>query len=699
MGCVKKHKLVLALSILACSALLLSQPTMAGAAAAAFPQEFSPSLSFGGESLENQATEYIIALDSSGSMDDSIAARNAAASALIQSLPGGNTSATAFFFSNTCETPLGILPMDEDEARQNLATTVEKSTSTGGGTDLGLMMRTAVGLFGGEGADPSVRHILFVITDGQSDGENGLAEIRDQEFFSLCQAYRDTVCTYVIYISDDVLPDSLCRGLRTEPITLEDNNPDTLAACAERLASQEPGELAKVLSISNFDLLETALLLCLSTGDDVFCRVVDQDAVIDFEIPPFCIQTLTIALSGGVSVREALSGLKQEGSETDLLDIAEIGAAPSIAAIHSEGGLPPGRYTMSVKTDTPLSIVVSYQCNFQIQYGLDGLDQPLSPPAGTQTTLHMRLLDPNGMPLESFGSLELSMNIYRKLENGTSEWYALVKNGGTFSAAGLEEAEQLQFYPVVSYSGKQVELDKSWDIQLSEAGLDPVPGLSQEPIPSQNPNPGPSSKLPGTAFIFFAIAGLLIAVSAILYAHHRVLREKQQNGARWEHRLASDEAEREIAITDNLLQAGIRWQLVDSKKEMCLLGGVGLTDADGNPRGGCDLGKMKMWCLDGPKSLKLEENPLKFCRWRYSPRRKCTELILQLPDIEITSTGDLLTWQCEGEEPSSGTYRFFGVDRTHRYGTVSFVWEQWAVSFQLEYYMDGEPFIYEGEKR
>ncbi len=697
----------MALSILLCFALALELPVMAEAAGPDAPKEFSSSLSFGGESPEEQIAEYVIALDSSASMRDTVAARNAAAAALIQNLPYEKTRAAAFFFSNTCENPLGILPMDQDEARQSLAASVERNTGVGGGTDLGLMMRTAIGLFSDKGTDPSVRHILFVITDGQSDGENGLAESRDQEFFTLCQDYQDTVRTHVVYVSDGAPPDSLCEGLRTEPITLEDSNPDTLAACAERLVSQNAGELAKVLSISDIDLLETALLLlCFSTGDGVSCHVVDQDTIVSFEIPP-CAQTLTIALGGDVSVRETLGDLKLEGGQEDLLAGAEIGADSSVAVIHSDRGLPPGRYSMAVKTDTPLSIVLSYQYSFQIQYGLSGLDCPQAPPAGTQAALQMRLLAPDGTPLDSDGSLELSMNIYRRLGDGTFVWHASVEDGGMFSAADLGEAEQLRFCPVVSYSGKRIELEQGWDVQLSEAILEPGPVQSPEPSPSAGlnpvPDPPPDSPKAVKSFVLAAASGLFTAVAvlsaaAVLYVW--LQRRVRKDGKGW---LDGGATESKIVLTDDPIRAGIRWQAEGLKNgnKVYLLGGVGLTDDSGRPRSGCDLSGLRVWGVDGLISLTPKENPLGFCRWRYSPQKKCTELILhQDPEIKegggakITFTGSLLTEECGS--PSGGVYRFFGVDQAHRYGEVTVNTGEWTVCFQLEHYIDWEPFIFEG---
>ena len=675
-----------AVSILLSGALLclcLPGPAAIGSAAADNPSEYSPALSFVHDPpLEERDTEYVLALDNSGSMLGSVGERNAAAAALIRSLPYEKTRATAFFFSDTCEVPLDIRPMSQEEFRQELATTVEQNTTAMGGTDLGLMMRTAVNLFSGEGRNQSVKHVLYVVTDGQSDGRDGLAQARDQEFFSMCEAYRETVDIYVIYVSDSAPPGSLCTGLNTQPITLEDSSSETLDACTSQLATWNGTEYAKVLSISDIDLLETALMLLrFSNGDTVFHRKADQDTIISFEIPPLCVQELTIALSGGASVKETLGELKRETDEADLLRMASMGEDPSTATIYREHGLAPGTYTLAVKTDAPVSVIFSYQYGFQIRFGLAGLDEPLAPPAGTEAVLQMQMLAPDGTPVEEANAPELSMNIYRRLADGTSELYASVKNGGTFSAAALDEEDCLMFYPVVSYSGVESELDSFWEVCPSEK----LPVIDA---------PSYSAAWP----VFAAIVAALILAGCIYLYLCQKLRQWNQARSQKKNRQSEDDVVKEAPqFTGDFIRAGIRWQITTQKngKPIYLLGGLGLTDGKGKPRGGRDLSKEKMWRQTGSGVLKDWLNPLDFCLWSYSQERKCTELILREDDGTKITYSDVLHHEYTAP---CGKYRFFGVNETARYGTVTLEIKKLELkaSFQLEYYREKEPLYCQG---
>lgn len=395
-------------------------------------------------------SEYVIALDQSGSMKGSEAERNAAAIALINSLPE-ESWATVFFFTDQIEdeTP-NMLSMADSSQREQLIETVKQHETAVGSTDLGGMMETALSLFSDRDKGSSRRQTVFVITDGMSYGANGLAESRNEEFFRLCQENRDKVETYVVYISENDLPESLSKGLRTQPIGLDSQDGDTVDECRSRLTVWEEGEAAKILSIPNTAYLETALMnLRFAEADAIYNRNARQDTTISFPVYPLHAQEITIALSAGASVLDTIQSIKVNGGK-NLLETAMINEDLSTLTLSSETGLKEGLCTVDVSTQSPVSFVIACQYGYQIQYGFAGADTPQKPPVNVPLTFYMRLTGPDGSPLEASDSVML----YALMRQGgpDGDWQEkVIRNGEEIQLTQLQEDGVLELLPAISY--------------------------------------------------------------------------------------------------------------------------------------------------------------------------------------------------------------------------------------------------------
>ena len=659
--------------------LVLSLGCPAASAASDLPVEFSSELSFVSDAPTEHPAEYLIALDSSGSMRESIEARNAAAASLLQSLPYENTRAGVLFFSDTCESPLELLPMNQAASRQQLTTAVEENTIAQGGTDLSAMIRKAVDVFSNTALDPAVQHVLFVVTDGQNDGSDGLAEKREQEFFSLCQQYKDTIKIYIVYISPDEIPESLCDGLHTQPITPEDAGSGRLEGYAGQLDTWGEEESAKILSIPDFSQLEASLLLLRFTGADaVFSWEVEQETVVSFLVPPLCTQELTISLSGGVSAQAALSELQLDGSGVDFLRDAQSGSDPSTVTVYNEQGFPPGLYTVRVKSDEPVTAIISYKCSYKIRFGWRGRSTPLSLPVDSEPELYMQLLTPDGVPADAPGA-DISMRIELQDENGVYQPYASLKNFDTFDTSGLTEQQSLRFYPVVSYPGVGAGPDVYWDVQMTET--------LAEPPPAEAVTPGGSTK--GRVIPVLIILGMLSLVAG--YAVLRWIKQKKETQPDEQNKVRTIRAQ-ELHPNNEFIRATISWQIREGEKACTL--GLGLRDENGNLHTGCDLKQMPRPGYVKPESW--IEPPLDICVWQYSPEYKYTELILKgRSGAEITAEGELHLYPPLKVENSEDEIRLFGVSAEKRYGTVTVKSGERSVVFHMEYCRDGLPFYHD----
>lgn len=657
-------------------------PSPDGASAPTGTQYAQP-LSMVHDPSDGRITEYVLAFDNSGSMSDSLEKRNAAMNAIIRGLPRDRTHVTAFPFSGKSQGGLqDILPMSEEKFRKIIESVVEKSGDAKGGTNLGLMMEMAIGRFSDQSLDNSKRHILYVITDGWSDGDTEeIAKARDQKFFSMCEEYREKVDVYVILVSEDgEVLQNLCTGLNTQQVELSDSSTNTLLSSKNQLIEWEDGddgrrkEYAKVLSIPDLDMLETALLLLQYANtdmDSVFFRTAEENTVVSFPIPALCTQKLTIALSGGASVKETLSDLKWENGKTDLLQDAVIGDDPSVVTIYDADGLQPGLYTMKIKTDTKLSAVFSYQNNYMVRYALKNLDNPVLPPAGSEAVLQMQLLRPDGTPLAENAAVALSMRVECLEGANPADTYCELNNQEQLSFANLGVGDRLRFYPVVICSGVREKIDSFWDVQLSE------PPAPEEP-PEQDPsNEWHDSILPR----MWKLSAALAAVVALLWLYTAI---KYGCNKAEKRRSAEEQRQKELRLTDDFTCAGICWRLSGSGGLSCI-GSFGLTDDNGHFHSGCDLSEVLVWTLK-KSTLVRRRNPLKFCLWRYSPDRRCTELVLRTDrrTAVVDKEDNLLHHQIA--ESSRSTLVCFGVDAEHRSGTVEIKTPVLQGEFRLEYY-------------
>lgn len=676
--------LCLALILIALDWLLSAPaaPSPDGASAPAGTQYAQP-LSMVHDPSDGRITEYVLAFDNSGSMSDSLEKRNAAMNAIIRGLPHDRTHVTAFPFSGNSQGGLqDILPMSEEKFRKIIESVVEESGDAKGGTNLGLMMEMAIGRFSDQSLDNSKRHILYVITDGWSDGDTEeIAKARDQKFFSMCEEYREKVDVYVIFVSEDgEVLQNLCMGLNTQPVGLSDSSTSTLLSSKNQLIEWEDGddgrrkEYAKVLSIPDLEMLETALLLLQYANtdvDSVFFRTAEEDTVVSFPIPPLCTQKLTIALSGGASAKETLSDLEWENGKTDLLQDAVVGDDPSVVTIYDADGLQPGLYTMKIKTDTKLSAVFSYQNNYMVRYALENLDNPVLPPAGSEAALQMQLLRPDGTPLAEDAAVALSMRVERLEGDDTADTYCELNDQEQLSFASLGVGDRLRFYPVVICSGVGEKIDDFWDVQLSEP-----------PAPEEPPEQDPSDEWhDGILPIMWKIFAALAAVAALLWLCTWI---KYRCNKAEKRRSAEEQREKELRLTDDFTCAGICWRLSGPGGLSCI-GSYGLADDNGHFRSGCDLSEVLVWTLK-KSTLVRRRNPLKFCLWRYSPERRRTELVLRR-DGQTTvrdKENNLLRYQLT--EPSGSTLVCFGVDAEHRSGTVEIKTPVLQGEFKLEYY-------------
>jgi len=425
-----------------------------------FPENYSGWLSSSAPGEEYRESQYLIALDRSFSMDGSILERNAAAVALVNSLPE-DSKATAFFFSTSFEEVSDMLPLSE--RREQLTDAIKCRTTANGGTDLGGMMQKALSLFTDLGKDRTIHHVLFVVTDGESDGEGGLSDRRDQKFFQLCEKNRDTVDTYIVYVSDKKTPESLCNGLHTTPITLTDNaeGTDSMDLCRSRLSVWDENEYAKIISIPDAGQLETALLnLRLADADAIYNRTLDHDMTVSFPVFPLHAQEITVALSGGADIGSTITTLRNE-EDTDLLQSAAIAPNASLLTLSNEDDLKPGLYTMDISASEPVSLIIACKYSYQVQFGFTGTDEPEKPPANMPSIFHMRLSTPDGKILEDSEYVAVSADIYK---NG-AYWRTL--SSGEAVNLPLTDGK-LSLSPVVSYGGVKEVLPGTWEVQPTD---------------------------------------------------------------------------------------------------------------------------------------------------------------------------------------------------------------------------------------
>lgn len=658
------------------------------------PQYAEP-ISFIHDPSDRQDNEYVIAIDNSGSMIDSVDKRDAAANALIQGMPYDNRlRCTVFYFSDKDDDILqDILPMHKSDFREIISEALQENDGVEGGTDLGLMMQMAINRFSDQGIDPLTRHVLYIISDGWSDGEN--REDRDAKFFSLCERYRETINTYVIYVSEDnKVLQKLSDGLHTEPVELKNSSENDLDTYRNRLIKWDNSddgngkESAKILAIPDVNLLETALLLLQYANmdmDSTFYRIAEKDRTVSFRLPPFCTQELTIALSGGASVKDSLHELNWSGdfNNTDLLDTATVGDNPSVVTVYNEHGLPSGLYTMDILTDTKISAVFAYQNNYKIRYCLENSDDPQLPAAGSETVLQMQMLAPDGTPLPEADTPALSLRVERLGKDDAFHPYCSVNNQEKISFSGLKEGDWLRFYPVLTYKGTPNELDGFWDVHLSERPEPVIPDADETPDPSDSTT---DLKRPA------CIAVIVVTLCILLYNLFAWVKRR-----RMEDKRRKEEVKKETRLTDDFICAGISWSIIKKTgfKDFHCMGGIGLRDEDGQLRKGCDLTKVMVCCLKD-SSVVPQKSPLEYCLWRYTPERHCTELILK-EDSKTTITirdkenGPLCY---EIQESRNSRLLFFGVNEQYPSGTVEFERHPLKVKFQLQYYKNDVPFYF-----
>lgn len=425
------------------------------------PQTYAEPLSFG-ETMPGQMTKYVIALDNSASMEDVVAQRNAAARALIYSLPcEKDIQATLFFFTAKTRAPLDLLPMDQPAERQKLLDLLDDEMEAIGGTNLANMLETALEKFG-DGQNE--RRVLFTVTDGSNYGTSEEVAEMDEAFFRLCEENRDKVDIYIVYVSEEAMPEKLEKGLHTEAITLEEDSEDAIS----RLTVWEEEETAKILLIPDFDDLEAALMnLRFSDAGAVFNRKIEESGTISFPVFPLCAQEITISLSGGTSAQNAVRSVKV-GGEEDLLSREEVEFAESMITLQSQKGLPAGLYTMDVSANQPFSMVIACKYNYQFRYGFLETEDVEELPAGQDLTLHMLLTSPDGDELPADDSVALSMNVYGRDASGELSLLREIPNNGTLPGELLKDAASLELRPVVAYGGVKVEREQGWTVRSTD---------------------------------------------------------------------------------------------------------------------------------------------------------------------------------------------------------------------------------------
>lgn len=421
------------------------------------PKTYAEPLSFE-ETVPGQTTKYVIALDNSTSMEDVVAERNAAARALIYSLPcEKDIQATLFFFTAKTRAPLDLLPMGQPTERQKLLDLLDDEMEALGGTNLANMLETALEKFG-DGQNE--RRVLFAVTDGSNYGTSEEVAERDKAFFQLCEDNQDKVDIYIVYVSEDAVPEKLEEGLHTKAITLEEDSEDAIS----RLTVWEEEETAKILLIPDFDDLEAALMnLRFSDTGAVFNRKIEESGTISFPVFPLCAQEITISLSGGASARDSVRSIKVDGEE-DLLSREGVEFTDSMITLRSQKGLPAGLYTMDVSANQPFSMVIACKYNYQFRYGFLETEDVEELPAGQDITLHMLVASPDGDELPADDSVALSMNVYCQDASGELSLLWEIQNKGTLPGELLKDGGSLELRPVVAYGGVKVEREQGWTV-------------------------------------------------------------------------------------------------------------------------------------------------------------------------------------------------------------------------------------------
>lgn len=407
-------------------------------------------------------TKYVIALDNSGSMSGVVKERNAAARALIYSLPyEENVQATVFFFTSEARAPVDLLPMNQENERQKLLDLLDDDMEVKGGTDLGVMLEKALEKFG-DGQDG--RQALFVVTDGGNDGTPSEIVEKDKNFFNLCAEARDNqVNVYIVYVSEDESLGKLEKGLKTTAITLDESSEDSIS----RLTVWREEEKAKILLIPSVDNLEAALLnLRFSDADAVFNRKIMEDGTVSFPVFSLCAQEITIAVSGG-SAKDAILSVKVDGGE-DLLSQDGGKFTNSGVTLRNQKGFPNGLYTVDVQAERPFSMVIACRYNYQLRYSFLETEDAGEPPAGLDATLHMLAVDPDGNELPADGSVSLSMNVYDLDDSGAHSLLREIRDGDTLPGSLLKADVPLELRPVVAYGGISEERSQSWTIQPTD---------------------------------------------------------------------------------------------------------------------------------------------------------------------------------------------------------------------------------------
>lgn len=425
------------------------------------PQIYAEPLSLG-ETISDQITKYVIALDNSTSMEDVVKERNAAARALIHSLPyEKDVLATMFFFTTKTRAPLDLLPMDQLAERQKLLDLLDDEMQAQGGTNLAEMMETALKKFGN---GQNERQVLFVVTDGSNDGTLEEIMAKDEKFFALCDQSQGKVDIYIVYVSEEDVPEKLENGLHTKTITLEEDSEDTIS----QLTVWEEEEMAKILSIPNINDLETALMnLRFSDSDAVFNRRVEENGTVSFPVFPLCAKEITISVSGGGFARDTILSVKAGGKE-DLLGRDGVEFTNSRVTLRSQKGLPAGLYTVEVSAKQPFSMVIACKYDYQFRYGFSETENVKDPPAGLDATIYMLLVDSNGNELLTNDSVTLSMNVYDSNASGECGLLREIPNRGTIPGDLLRAGASLELRPVVTYGGIKVEGEQGWTVRPTD---------------------------------------------------------------------------------------------------------------------------------------------------------------------------------------------------------------------------------------
>lgn len=408
--------------------------------------------------FDSLPTEYVIAVDQSDSVSGTYVQRNEAIVSLVNGLPYDATHCALLYF--TYEEKWGedekLSEMMDMSVQQNRDDLIKKAQGSEGSyqepIDLAEMMRVALSKFSDYDSDrqslgTSVRHIIYVITDGKGgDAKDQNANKRSQEDFeSLCRKYAELGDLYIIYVSgDEQWLSELCDGLGTMPVTIDET--ENGAEFRNRLTRREPGESAKVLSIENFDSLETALMnLRYADADEIINRTRSESGAVSFVIPPLGVKELSIALSGGKRVTETLEHLSRLNDKFDLLQAVQT-ENDSVITIPSKLGLPAGEYRMNVITNSPVSLVIAMRYGFRTDYHLDGLEKNGTLPVNMPIPLRMELFNPDGSLIKD--DVPLSMKVYRQGETG--DWIELLSAPNGTLLRLTEENENLRFVPVVN---------------------------------------------------------------------------------------------------------------------------------------------------------------------------------------------------------------------------------------------------------